>query len=895
MAVAPGTRFGPYEIREVLGAGGMGEVYRALDPRIGREVAVKVLPPAFADNADRLARFEQEARAAGVLNHPGILAVHDVGHEGSVHYLVTELLEGETLRQKLGSPMPQRKIIDYALQISKGLAAAHDKGIIHRDLKPENLFVTNDGRLKILDFGLAKLTQPEMAGEVSKLLTGPETAPGLIMGTLGYMSPEQVRGKSSDHRSDIFAFGVILYEMITGRRAFHGETVADTMSAILGKEPPEISGTNSNLSPAMTRIVEHCMEKKPEQRFQSMHDVAFYLETLSGVSTTSAPTTPLKASRSGVKHWIPWVISLLAITGAVIWMQMQRSSTPGSANTGSRKPQRFAVQLSATQELAIGGNSLLRFSPDGGSLVFSGNVDGRKALFRRDLDKGEAVEIAGTEDGEAVFFSPDGRWLGFAARGQLMKVPIEGGRPIRLGEARGAGGATWLADGTIVHAPIYSDGLFRVAAEGGAAERLTTPDRASGVLGHWWPQELPGGRWIIFTAFRTPVDTSRVGAIDLQTREVRWLVEGGFFGRYVSSGHLVYAKGQRLYALPFDATSVKVTGSAVPVLDDLLVEQTGGCAMFAISNRGTLAYVTESIGRAPNELVWIDRTGRSTPAINERHRFLSTSLSPDGQRAALTLLGVSRDLWIYSFDRGTLSRLTTGDDTEYDPVWSRDGNELFYVVDSPPFELHRINTGSPDSGRPVWKERAQLDTTAPTVSPDGRTLVFALTEEGTGSNLYARPIDGSEPPRPIRASRSEEEYPTFSPDGRWLAYHSDETGRPEIYVESFPVPGERFQISADGGRQPRWARNGELFYRRGNELRVITTRFVGRFEFDAPQTLFTFRLLNYATGGVPVRIFDITPDGKRILAITIPEPFPPRRIDIVPDWTSDLARLVAAK
>jgi len=873
----------------------MGEVYRAVDPRIGREVAVKVLPPAFANNADRLARFEQEARAAGVLNHPGILAVHDVGHENDVHYLVTELLEGETLRQKLGSPLPQRKIVEYALQIAKGLAAAHDKGIIHRDLKPENLFVTNDGRVKILDFGLAKLTQPEVADESSKLATraSPESTPGTILGTMGYMSPEQVRGKSPDHRTDIFAFGVILYEMITGRRAFHGETAADTLSAILGKEPPEISGSNSNLSPAMTRIVEHCMEKNPVQRFQSMHDVAFYLETLSGVSTTSIPTAPFESSRYNVKLWIPWLLTLLTIIVSAFWVQSQKSSkSPTQENSASSKPQRFAVQLSAAQELAISGNSLLSFSPDGGSLVFSASVNGRKILLQRDLDKRDATEIAGTEDGEAAFFSPDGRWLGFIARGQLMKVPIDGGQPIRLAAARGAGGATWLANGKIVFAPIYSDGLFRVAAEGGPRERLTTPDRAAGVLGHWWPEELPGGRWVLFTAFRTPIDTSRVGAVDLETREVRWLVDGGFFGRYVSTGQLLYAKGHRLYALPFDATNATVTGSAVSVLDDLLVEQTGGFAVFDVSIRGTLAYIRESLGHARNELVWIDRTGRATPATNERQRYLSVSLSPDGRRAALTLLGESRDLWINSFERGTLSRLTSGDDTEYDPVWSSDGKELFYVVDSPPFELHHINAGSPDSGQPIWKEPAKLDTTTPTISPDGRTIVYTLTEEETGSNIYARPIDGKEPPHPIRVSRSEEEYPTFSPDGRWLAYHSDETGRPEIYVESFPTPGERYQISADGGREPRWAGNGELFYRRGNELRVVATRLAGRFEFDAPRTLFTFPLLSYATGGVPVRVFDITRDGKRILTITIPELLRPRQIDIVTDWVSEVARLL---
>ncbi len=355
-----GTKLGPYEIVATLGAGGMGEVYRSLDPRIGREVAIKVLPLAFAADSDRLSRFEQEARAAGMLNHPGILSVHDVGHENGVHFLVSELLEGETLREKLGSPLSQRKVIDYALQIAKGLTAAHDKGIIHRDLKPENLFVTNDDRVKILDFGLAKLTQTEAAtAQLSKLETGgPLSAAGMILGTVGYMSPEQVRGKPSDARSDIFAFGVILYEMISGKRAFHGETPADTLSAILGKEPPELSETTPNFSPAMTRIVEHCMEKNPSQRFQSMHDVAFYLETLSGGSTTAITAPAIPPVRSRIKTFLPWMAAgLTAILAAVGWFLASRdrsvSNCHGRESQSSSGELRRAADQHATGAAGI--------------------------------------------------------------------------------------------------------------------------------------------------------------------------------------------------------------------------------------------------------------------------------------------------------------------------------------------------------------------------------------------------------------------------------------------------------------------------------------------------------------------------------------------------------------
>jgi serine/threonine-protein kinase len=538
--------------------------------------------------------------------------------------------------------------------------------------------------------------------------------------------------------------------------------------------------------------------------------------------------------------------------------------------------------------MAIGGDSLMEFSPEGRTLVFCGVSGGRRSLFRRDLDAAKAAPITGTEDGQSPFISPDGRWIGFAAGGKLMKVEAGGGRPIQLAGAQGAGGATWLADNTIVFAPIYSEGLFRVSADGGEPQRLTTPDHAGGELGHWWPQPLPGERKVVFTAFRTPVDRSRVGVLDLASREVRWVVDGGFFGRYLPTGHLLFARGQRLFAIPFDPATATARGTASAVLDDLLMEQVGGNATLAVSSRGTLAYVTDSLGNPPRELAWLDRSGRAAPAVAEHRRFLSVDLAPDDRRAALTIQGDSTDLWILAFERGMLSRLTAGEKTEFDPVWTAGGDELVYVVDSPPFELHRIRADQPDSGRPLWKERARLDTLGTAISPDRRTVAFTLNESETGTNLYARPLDGSEPPRTFRATRADETNPSFAPDGRWIAYQSDETGRIEVYVEAFPGPGERHQISADGGREPHWAPTGEIFYRRGDEVRVVATRTAGRFEFDAPRTLFSFSIA--AARHAYSRTWDVTRDGQRIVAITTPEATRPRRIEVVTDWTTTLGR-----
>jgi len=902
--ITPGRRLGPYEITAKLGEGGMGVVFQARDFQLGREVALKVLPEGFTEDSERLQRFEREARLLAQLNHPNIAHVYglETAADGT-RALVMELVEGPTLAERLeNGALPLDESFSVSLQIAQALEEAHGKGIVHRDLKPQNIKASIEGKVKVLDFGLAKAMDPaagsgSSAADVARsptLMQSPTltavhgTQLGVILGTAAYMSPEQAKGLAIDKRADIWAFGVVLYEMLSGRSLFAGDTVTDTLAGVL-KTEIDLSKLPAEVPSAVRRLLRRCLERNPKNRLHDIADARIVLEeVISGVGGDDEQAAPAAgaASRGGGRIHLAWLAALLvAIAGTALGTRLV-----GSRGAAPREPQHLAIQLPIEQELAIGSNALLTFSPDGRSLVFGAATNGRRALYRRELGRRDAQRIEGTEDGEGPFFSPDGDWLGFIARGQMFKVAAAGGRPVRLGEIRGTGGATWLADGTIVMAPMYSDGLFRMSAEGGAPARLTTPDHAAGVLGHWWPEELPGGRWVLFTAFRTPVDNSRVGVVDLATGAVRWLVEGGFFGRYTATGHLLYAKGQRLYAAPFDAATATLRGSAVSVADDLLVEQTGGYAMLAVSRRGTLAYVSESLGHVPTELVWIDRQGNATTASGERRRYLSVSLAPDGRRAALTVHGASRDLWVHSFDRGTLSRLTSGDDTEFDPAWTPDGDELVYLVDRPPFEIHRIAVGTPDSGRPLWSEPAVRDHALPIVSPDGRTVVYGMTEEETGTNLYARPLGGGEP-RAIRASRGQENYPVFSPDGRWLAYQSDETGRPEIYVEAFPGPGERIQISADGGREPRWAANGELFFRHDDELRVVAARAGARFEFDAPRTLFRYPIQMIASG-VETRLYDVAADGQRILAVTIPEAVRPRQIDIVTDWTSELARRV---
>jgi serine/threonine-protein kinase len=564
-----------------------------------------------------------------------------------------------------------------------------------------------------------------------------------------------------------------------------------------------------------------------------------------------------------------------------------RLLAPAPSETGSSL--RLSIALAPNQHLAADEGNVSAFSPDGSSLVIPVVEDGHPWLVRRRLDDGTTERIEGTRDGGSPFFSPDGQWLGFISDESLMKVPAEGGRPFELSDQRGAAGAAWTRDGHIIFAPVYSEGLFRIAAEGGVRERLTTPDREGGELGHWWPQLLPGERQVLFTAFRSPVDTSRVGVLSLDTGEVRYLVEGGFFGRYVPSGHLLYGSGGRLFAAPFDPDRAVLTGPAKSVLDDVFVSPTNGTASFDVSVDGTLAWVPGSVADPPREAVWVDREGRTEPAIPESRRYRGLSLSPDGRHIATAILGESLDLWMYSLERGTLSRLTTGPRTEYAPFWSPDGRTVFFVLDRPPFEIYRTAFGSPSDGEPAWE--AELDTVLTGLSPDGRLLVYTLTEAETGTDLWVRALDGSEPPRPFRSSPYREAYGTFSPDGRWLAYESNETGRPEIYAEAFPGPGERFQVSADGGREPLWARGaGELFYRHGNEMRVVKARTGGeRLEFEPARTLFELSLDEWSDNA---RTYDVTPDGQRVLAVRVPDAVVPRRVDIVTHWLDGLSREV---
>lgn len=875
MAMQTGAKLGPYEIIAALGAGGMGEVYRALDPRIGREVAIKVLPPAFADDADRLARFEQEARAAGRLNHPGILSVYDVGHEKGVHYLVSELLQGETLREKLGSPLPQRKVVDYSLQIAKGMTAAHDKGIIHRDLKPENLFVTDDGRVKILDFGLAKLTQTEnIPAELSKLETGAQlSAAGMILGTIGYMSPEQVRGKPSDARSDIFAFGAILYEMISGKRAFHGETSADTMSAILGKEPPELSDTNPNFSPAMTRIVEHCMEKNPAQRFQSMHDVAFYLETLSGVSTTAITSPAVVPGHSRIKTFLPWLAAaVMAVVAFVAWVSSSRNEVVERENAVMRS----LIPLETNQRSIFNAYGSIAISPDGRSVVYTGVEKQEIRLYLRNLDTFESKPIPGTEGGRAPFFSPDGRWLGFLTQHHLKKVQLSGDTPVTLCRIANARGASWGDDGTIVYSPFYYAGLNKISANGGTPQPLTKVDKAHEERNHRWPFLLPGGKVALFTiGIGGSWSDARIGAVHLETGERKVVLQGGFGARYLPTGHLIFGRGDALYVIGFDPEKLQTTGDPILLVSGVS-DNGAGSLEYAFSQNGIL--ITLPAGLTYDEggtLALLNRKGEKISFALDSVVLNDPQLSPDDNRLA-GFRGF--EIWIYDLQRGTSTRLTSGSRTGW-PQWTSDGKRVTYASERLGFwnPFWRAADGS-DQEESVVTNDSILNPSD--WSPDDKKLLLYRDSQQTDSDLMIfDSTDGTL--REFVATPATEIDGVFSPDGKWIAYSSDESGRSEIYVRSFEGPAGRWVVSTNGGTGAMWKQQNEIIYREGEKVMHVPIQTTPSFSAGNPELLFQGHYLQ----------MDVTSDHQRFITIVPKEKEKQDHINVIVNWFEEVRKL----
>jgi serine/threonine protein kinase/Tol biopolymer transport system component len=896
MALTPGTKLARYEIRSQLGAGGMGEVYRARDTEIGREVAVKVLPSAFAEDPDRLQRFQQEACAAGALNHPNILSIYDVGKHNGAPYLVSELLEGETLRKRIaGLSLGQRRALDYALQISNGLAAAHEKGIVHRDLKPDNIFITNDGRVKILDFGLAKLTQRDTEQAQTDIPTRRvDTAPGVIMGTVGYMSPEQLKGHTVDQRSDVFSFGAILYEMLSGRRAFHGQSAAETMSAILKEDPPDLSDTNKSVSPALARLVTHCLEKNPEARFHSARDLAFTLEAFSGTNNGSDGSATLIAPvRKQTKRrerllWlaIAAVLTIALVAALPFAIKYFRRSAPaqGQAVRFLIFPPEKATLITNSQQI----------SPDGTRLVYvASGADGKRAIWTRRLDSLNAELLTGTEEPASPFWSPDGRSLGFFSAGsKLEKIELNGGPAQVLTGVQGNAGGTWNNEGVILFARSLHDGLYRIPASGGSPTPVTTLDESRKETGHLWPHFLPDGRHFLFLARSTQRENTNIYAGSLDSPERKLLLNVDSNAVYAPPGFLLFRRQEALMGQQFDAEKLELQGEPFPIADRIDYGAATGHGFFSASQTGALTFI--STNGLTTQLVWFDRGGKQLAQIDGPAADVGLRLSPDEKHLAVSRLDSqgSSDIWVIDLLSNKPSRLTFDPAGEVGPVWSPDSSRIVFFSDrgdgSTIYQRLANGTG---------KDEVVAKFSAPAGphdwSPDGRFILFSIISGLGSTDLWVIPLFGEQKPAPLVQTEFSERQGRFSPDGKWIAYTSNASGTYQVYVEGFPTSGGKWQVSTAGGAQPQWRGDGkELFYLTPDrKLMAVEVNGAGSaFTAGIPKVLFELNVSLVFPGGGGAICYAPTRDGQRFIVNTIAGDSSQIPITVVLNWTADLKR-----
>ena len=894
----------------------MGEVYRARDTKLDRDIAIKILPEAFAADTERIARFQREAKTLASLNHLNIAHIHGLEESNAVRALVMELVEGEDLAQRIArGAIPVDEALTIAKQIADALEAAHEQGIIHRDLKPANIKVRSDGTVKVLDFGLAKAMEPASAqgasagqayASQSPTITTPAmTEAGMILGTAAYMSPEQARGKPADKRADIWAFGCVLYEMLTGQRAFDGQGVSETLARVIEREP-DWARLPATLSPALRTYLRRCLQKDPRQRVQAIGDVRLALD---GAFETAAPQT---AAPAVAAQWrrvalvgVAAMIASGAIIGTLVWVAMR--STPPRVS-------RLQLTPAGAAALSIGWNDRdLAITPDGSRLIYVGNQGTQ--IFVRSLDALAPVAVfKGSVAG--LFVSPDGQWIGFfERRGVLKKVALAGGPAVTLAtiDTSGPSGATWGPDDTIIVATNAVDtGLQRVPAAGGPLTVLTRPDRTQGEADHFWPEMLPGGRAVLFTitSLTGGLDAAQVAVLDLQTGSHRILVRGGSHAHYVSSGHLVYAAAGALRAVPFDLARLETRGTPVTVVPDVVTTIKGGVDA-VVAGDGTLAYVMGTVEGTSRTLVWVDRQGRETPISAPPRPYLLPALSPDGTRGAVFANDQQRDIWLLDLRRTTLTPLTSTPGVDVIQVWTPDSRRLIFTSERA--GVRNLFWQAADGAGAVEQLTDSPHTQYPTgVSPDGRRLIFTDESPTTDNDVMAIELDAARPSTssgrgepielrrvtPLVQSPFNERNGTVSPDGRWLAYEANDSGRFEIYVRPFPeVNSGRWQVSTTGGTRPIWARSGqELVYvsPTGALMEVSVAR--GPSWAATPPTLVVkegyFTNLNWWG-----RSYDVSADGQRFLMIKeggIDGTAAPASIIVVQHWVEELKRLVAA-
>ncbi len=885
MPLAPGTQLGPYEITGQLGAGGMGEVYRARDTRLERTVAIKILPAQFSSDPVRKQRFEREAKTISSLNHPHICVLHDVGCQDGVDYLVLECVEGDSLAKRLEKgALPLEQILRFGAQIADALDKAHRSGVVHRDLKPGNIMLTPAG-VKLLDFGLAKPAAP-LASLATLTATAarqsPATEQGIIIGTFPYMSPEQIEGKELDGRSDIFSLGAVLYEMLTGQRAFPGKSQLSLASAILEKEPAPINTVKPMTPPALDHAIRTCLAKDQEARWQTARDLALELRWIAEPS--SQAETPLGVRR-GARAWLGWSLAGFAAVIALIFGigYLRRAPAPQQAVRA------FILPPEKTMFTSVGlDGGPITVSPDGQRLAFAATDDsGNHLLWVRPLDSASAQPLPGTEGGAWPFWSPDSRYLGFFAGGKLKKIETSAGPAETLCDALGGRGGAWSPHGTIIFAPTTQSPLYLVSEAGGAAAPITKLNDSRHELSHRWPYFLPDGEHFIFFARG---DQTGIYSGTLRSQETKFLLASESNAAYASPGYLLFWREGSLMAQPFDARRVELTGKAVPIADHVLFSAGQSFGVFSVSQNGVLGLQAGDV--SGNQLSWFDRTGKQLNVISGAHDVVvGPRLSPDGRKLAVTILVLGNsqgDIWLYDLSRDVRTRFTFESGLTTAPVWSPDGSQIAFATGRQSHQgiYARASSGAGDDV--TLLEGPALFPTS--WSPDGQFLAYFRTDQAapvSRRQIWILPLFGDRKPFPFLPSAFNERTPEFSPDGRWIAYESNESGPFQIYVAAFPGAENKVQVSPSGGLDPVWRADGkELFYidPTGRLMAVDVKVIGGRLELGTPRSLFQTHAAS--PGGPP---FDVSHTADRFV-ITTTANVNPLPYTLVINWTAELKK-----
>ena len=889
MSLSVGDRLGAYEILGLLGAGGMGEVYRARDTRLEREVAVKVLPAEVSSRDNLRQRFEREARAISSLHHPHICALHDIGEQDGIRYLVMELLRGEPLDKRIErGPIPAAEALRIVIQIGGALDQAHRQGIIHRDLKPANVMLTDSGA-KLLDFGLAKAAEPRNAPvglSAAATRTQHLTTEGSIVGTLGYMAPEQLEGKDTDARTDIFAFGVVLYEMLTGTRAFVGDSQASLISAIMSADPVSRTALQPVASPALERTLRQCLAKSPDQRWHCMHDLVSELKWIGeGGASSGLPAAPVQPRYATWRYVVAAAVGIALISAAALYVRLFEKTPPLRA---------VSLDFVLPEKLHMRSIDIPTPSPDGERIVFSAmNTDNKYTLWTRSLNSPALRELPGTEGAILPFWSPDGRQIGFLADGKLKRMDLGGGVPQTIAEiTNNFGAATWSSKGTILFG--NNGALYAVPEQGG--ERKLVRALRQGEYVQYWPQFLPDGEHFLYALHSSSQEANGfyIGSLD---GKLRRKLLGPDTKAIAVDGYLLFSRGDVLYAQEFDSKSLELRGQPTPLSDHVLTFGTSaGANFFASLSRGSndvLAYRTGSTG-SDVELTWFDRSGNRISTLGPTAQFSNPALSPDGKWMATGRRDAQgeRDLWLFDLSRGTNTRLTFDPADEFNPTWSPDGKQIaftstsshhrdIYVMDAHGTRAPELLLESPEQ-----KNVEQW-------SPDGKYLVYNTNSTpGAPQDLYVLPLFGDRKPIAMLTSPFIEDMGQISPNGKWLAYRSNESGTSEVYVLAFapndPSSRRKWRISTDGGMEPQWRADGkELFYLNGSTLMSVEVKGDGReFEADLPKLLFEAVL----TSNITRNRYAVSRDGQRFLMVTMPKDQVHPEIHVLVNWEAGLRR-----